>query len=237
MSRALAEVVIESPADAVAAQAGGADRLELCVELHCGGLSPDAELLRATRAATDLPVAVLVRSRPGDFVFARHEVDTMVVQAEELRAAGAAALVFGAATPAGMPDADAVRRLRTVCGERDEEGSAELVFHRAFDGLRDQRAALHLLAALDVDRILTSGHPKGCAHGVDALTALVAEAGDALTVMPGGGVRPELLRPLVEQVGAREVHFSAREVPTDPTDELRVRAFVERLELLGELFD
>lgn len=169
--RILAEVCIETAADAVAAAEGGADRLELCADLTVGGLTPSLDAVHEVLGATPLPVVAMVRCRDGDFHYASDELVGMDKQAQTLLAMGAVGIVFGAVDVEGMPQAEALRRLRAAA-DRASRGRAELVFHRAFDAMPDKHAALDLLVDCGVDRVLTSGHPDGVAHGMNVLADL-----------------------------------------------------------------
>lgn len=200
----MAEVCAESADDARTAAAGGADRIELCTDLASGGLTPPPATLRAARAAIALPIVAMLRPRAGDFVLRPGELEAVLAQAAQLRDAGADGLVFGAVTPQGRVDAAALRRVVAAAAP------LPLVFHRAFDALADQAAALEELIACGCARVLTSGDPRGVEHGVARLRALVAAAAGRIEVMPGGGVRAYNAAALARATGARALHFSAK---------------------------
>jgi copper homeostasis protein len=84
-----------------------------------------------------------------------------------------------------------------------------LTCHRAFDMVRDPAASLETLIGLGVDRILTSGGEPSVPEALDSLQALAEQAGDRISIMPGGGVRKENIREIVEKTGIREIHFTA----------------------------
>jgi len=67
----LLEISVESVEAAAAAERGGADRIELCGDLSVGGLTPDLILMRAAREEIRIPIFVMIRPRPGDFVYRR----------------------------------------------------------------------------------------------------------------------------------------------------------------------
>src|SRR5215469_2089820 len=74
----LLEVPVASVEDALAAQEGGADRLELNAALAVGGLTPSLGTLIEVKAAVALPVLVMIRPRPGGFCYA--DADFKVMQ-------------------------------------------------------------------------------------------------------------------------------------------------------------
>src|SRR5688572_29621086 len=147
----LVEVAVDSIAGAAAAAAGGADRIELCNDLGAGGLTPSLGLFDAVRAAVRVPVFVMIRPRPGDFLFDPGELGVMQRDLEHLRAAGAHGIVTGVLRADGAIDADAMRALVAAAAP------LPVTCHRAFDLCDDAIAAIDALAALGVVRVLTSG--------------------------------------------------------------------------------
>lgn len=211
---------METVEDARAAKAGGADRLELCLDLTCGGLTPPAELVAAVKQAVELPLVAMLRPRAGNFVYNARELDGMCARAGELRAAGADAIVLGALTREGLVDLAALERLTAAAAP------LPLVFHRAFDALADQDTGLEALIAARCARVLTSGDPLGVEHGLTRLAALVKRAADRIEIMPGGGVRAANAARLLRATGARAIHFSGKERYGAPTRASDVRAIV-----------
>ena len=203
------EVCVDSLQGAQAAEEGGADRLELCTNLQQGGTTPSLGLLAAVRAATSLPVMVMIRPRPGDFCYDALELEVMhrdIAAAEE---SGADGIVSGALLPSGEVDQPAIAELLA-------KASVPLTFHRAFDLTPDPRAALEALADLGVARILTSGQQPSAPEGADLLRELIEQAGDRLCVMPGCGINERTIGALLAGTMASEVHFSGRVTEESP---------------------
>ncbi|MGH9342592.1 MAG: copper homeostasis protein CutC, partial [Terriglobia bacterium] len=98
------ELCVESLEAARAAEAGGADQVELCAALASGGLTPCAELMQATVRAVSIPVSVLIRPRHGSFHFTASEFEFMRGQIDAARRAGAAAVAVGALLAGGRVD-------------------------------------------------------------------------------------------------------------------------------------
>lgn len=198
------EVCVDSVAGVRIARDGGADRVELCSALEVGGVTPSAGLTLAA-VEVGLPVHVLVRCRPGDFVYSDDEIAVMADDVAAAVAAGAAGVVIGALTPDGEVDVVTTGRLIAVAGP------ASVTFHRAFDLTPDPMAALDALRALGVARVLTSGQAARALDGAPLLAALVRRSGaDGPVILAGGGVRPESVGALIAGTGVTEVHFSAR---------------------------
>ena len=187
---------------ALEAVENGAGRIELCVELNTGGLTPPPELVRRC-SALPIPVNVLVRPRAGDFVFTEEETEIMARDIQMCRREGAAGVVIGALTPEGDVDMTVMQRLMYVA--KDDAGLS-VTFHRAFDVCRNPFEALEDIISLGCDRILTSGQKNTAPEGAELIAALVGKAGDRIIIMPGSGVTPANLDSLQRLTGAREFH-------------------------------
>lgn len=245
----LVEACVDSVASSLAAERGGAQRLELCDALFDGGTTPSAGMIAACKEAVSIPVFVMIRPRGGGFVYSDAERDVMrrdVVVAREL---GADGIAIGGLQLDGNVDLALVRMMIEAAHD------LPVTFHRAFDLTPDLDASLESLADAGVRRILTSGGAPTAAEGGSTLARLVKEAGSRLTVIAGGGVREENVRMLVSLSGVREVHVrltrlvNAGEVPArrgvsvrkalpqedaawEETDEQRVRSFVSTVAAL-----
>lgn len=198
--RILLEVCVDSVEGAIAAQEGGADRIELCAGMSEGGTTPSAGLMKEACCRTRLPVYAMIRPRGGDFLYSDHEFEAMGHDVETARACGARGVVFGILTSDGKIDrvrmGDLAQRARPL----------GVTCHRAFDMSRDPFEALEDLVALGVERILTSGQCPSAAEGLDLLARLVERAAGRIRIMPGGGVRPENFATILRWTGASEIH-------------------------------
>ncbi len=197
----------------MASAAGGAGRIELCANLDVGGTTPSAALVERCVAALDIPVFTMVRPRGGSFVYARDEADAMARDIETMTRAGAHGLVFGALTADGAIDILLMRQLVALARP------LPVTCHKAIDDARDLPAALDALLVLGVDRVLTSGGAATAADGAAMIARLVRQAGDALVVMAGGGVRAHNVAALVHATGVREVHARLRPAQLEPVSE------------------
>ena len=197
----LLEVVVESVAAARAAERSGASRLELCVDLAHGGTTPPSSLAREVVAAVSVPVFVMIRPRPGDFLYSTSELDVMARQIDDALACGATGLVVGVLQADGRVD---VARTRTLVA-----GAAgrPVTFHRAFDDTPDLECALTDLMDAGVSRVLTSGGAATALEGASRLAALVRQGGDRIVILAGGGVRSHNVAAIVRTAGVREVHM------------------------------
>ncbi len=197
------EVCVESVDGAVAAQNGGADRVELCANLLEGGTTPSAGSVRLARRLLQIGLQVMVRPRGGDFCYSANEFEVMKLDIESAKAAGADGVVFGILASDGSIDVPRTQELASLARPMS------VTFHRAFDMTRDPFAAVETLAALGIDRVLTSGQESSVLEGLDLIAALVRRAGDRIIIMPGGGIHERNFARIAGQSGASELHVAA----------------------------
>ena len=198
------EVCIDSVESALAAEAAGADRLELCDNLIEGGTTPSLGMVRAVRRHSSLDIMAMVRPRGGDFLYDRFEIESMIDDIRTFRDLGIRGVVTGILSPGGGVDRAAMRQ---VMGE---VGELEVTFHRAFDMVEDPVKALEHLIELGVSRILTSGHEANAFDGRNLIAELVEQSRNRISIMAGAGINKHNVREIVSHTGIREVHVSAR---------------------------
>lgn len=194
------EVCLTGVESALAAQEGGADRVELCENLFEGGTTPSHGTIALALEQLEIDVNVMIRPRGGDFCYSQMEFAVMKHDVEAVKALGAPAVVFGILAPDGS--IDALRTQELV----DLARPMGVTFHRAFDVTRDPFAALETLVELGVDRVLTSGQENTAFEGMELLAELVRRAGDRIHIMVCGGVNGRNARRIVEGCGATEIH-------------------------------
>jgi copper homeostasis protein len=217
----LLEVIVQTVADARAAAAGGADRLEVIRSIRLGGLTPPLTLVRAIQDVTPLPLRVMVRGNAG-FATAAGELLELSRAVAGFASAGVDGLVAGFARN-GQPDMDAMARLL--------EGApgVNVTFHRAFDQLPMPLEAIDAISSLrQIDRILTDGGGGTALERSTRLSALTERAAGRLLIIAGGGVDQDALLTFAATGCVREAHVgrAAREGsdPAAPVSERLVRA-------------
>jgi copper homeostasis protein len=196
------EICVESVADAVAAERGGADRIELCVDLACGGVTPGAALMRAARNELRIPIHVLVRPRAGNFCYSEHEIETMHRDIDITGDIGVNGIVLGVLDSERKIDHERTRDLV------NRAHPLPVTFHRAFDECPDLTAALETVVDSGAVRVLTSGGKPQAIDGIATLEQLVTTARDRVVVMPGGGIRQGNVARILQRSRATEVHTS-----------------------------
>ncbi|MCB8875332.1 copper homeostasis protein CutC [Acidisoma silvae] len=205
----LVEICVDDLAGALAAEAEGADRIELCSALSEGGLTPSFGLAQAVLGRVRrIGVRIMIRPRSGNFVFSAEEVEVMLADIAAIRDLPKASsvnigFVCGALTAASVVDARAMARLKAACG------GTPMTFHKAFDVTRDLPAALETLLGLGIRSVLTSGGKPTAEAGAEVLSALVKQAAGRVAIIAGGSVRGGNVRALLERTGVPEVHLRA----------------------------
>ena len=199
------EICANSVASCIAAQEGGADRVELCAGIPEGGTTPSFGMIRNARECISIALNVIIRPRGGDFLYCETELREMVYDIQAAKELGADGLVFGCLRPDGSVDMEAMSVLM------DAAGDTPVTFHRAFDHTSDPFKALEDIISLGCARILTSGCRPTALEGADLLAQLVKKAAGRIIIMPGCGVREGNIAEIARLSGAREFHFSARE--------------------------
>lgn len=203
--RIVIEVAIESPADAAAAEAGGADRLELCAALDLGGLTPTLGSYLEVRASCRLPVVVMIRPRPGDFVYTEGESRVMFREIEQFLPHKPDGFVFGPLTADARVDVSVAGPLvKATAG-------STCVFHRAFDRIWEPLDALEIIAELGFKRVLTSGGADTALAGVNRIAEISKRAGGTVEIVPCGRVRADSAVTVVQVTGCKQVHGSFAE--------------------------
>jgi len=196
----LLEITVESLDTALAAERGGADRVELCSELTHGGVTPSVATLRKVHEELEIPVFAIIRPRKGNFVYTDAEFSAMLRAVATARDLSLDGVALGILREDNSVDIDRTRELVDAARPMD------VTFHRAFDLTPDLLLALDDVILTGASRILTSGGANDAPEGSAILRKLVANAGDRITVMPGAGLHSANIAQIAAETRAREFH-------------------------------
>ena len=199
------EACVDSIESALAAQDGGADRIELCADLIEGGTTPSAGTIDLVCKHVNIPIMVMVRPRGGDFCYSDLEFEEMKRDIEFIKQFNIAGIVLGILREDGTVDKERIKTLIQAARPM------QITFHRAFDMTRNPFEALDDLTELGIERVLTSGQESNVVEGVETLKKLVEKAGGKIIIMPGGGVNENNVSQIIARCGVKEIHGSARE--------------------------
>jgi len=214
------EVCVESVESAIAAEAGGAHRVELCADLLEGGITPSAGIIALARERLQIGLNVMIRPRGGDFCYSDVEFAVMQRDVATAKGLGADGIVLGILRPDGSVDAERCHALVSAARPMS------VTFHRAFDVTREPFEALEALIAMGVERVLTSGQEPTALEGADLIAELIRRAHGRIIVMPGGGIREANVHKIVAATGASEIHFTASATVESRMDHRNARVFM-----------
>lgn len=196
------EVCANSLASALAAQEGGAVRVELCENLADGGTTPSYGQIGLTRKMLHIEVFPIIRPRGGDFLYTDLEFEIMKADVVACKSLGCDGVVFGILNPDGTVDEERCKVLMQLAAPM------KVSFHRAFDMTRDLPEAMETLVNLGFKRVLSSGGHSTALEGAEMLAGLVKLARGRIEVMPGAGIHPGNVKELLEKTEAKVVHGS-----------------------------
>ena len=200
------EVCADSVQSAIAAQKGGAGRIELCADLVVGGTSPSPALFKQVRKYTDLKIRTLLRPRFGDFCYDEYEFQSIKEEVEMFRELGADGVVIGILRPDGSLNMEEMEELVKAAG------GMGVTLHRAFDVCRDPYEALEQCVSMGIDTILTSGQKSSAWEGRELLADLLKKSAGRIDILAGAGISPEVIEKLAPCTGIRSFHMSGKVV-------------------------
>ena len=197
----IVEVCANSYESAINAELGGANRIELCKDLHLDGLTPDYDAAKKTIDKLNIPVFVLIRPREGDFNYSNEEFELMKADIVKFKEMGGKGIVCGILNDNKTIDLKRTKELIEL------SRPIEFTFHRAFDKIIDPIKGLEELIEIGVDRVLTSGQEDSAIKGVKLIEKLIEIAANRITIMPGSGVKSHNIKEFTA-IGTNEIHGS-----------------------------
>jgi copper homeostasis protein len=211
----IVEICCSSVDDALAAERGGAHRIEFCSALTLGGLTPSLGALVEAKSRVNISVLPMLRPRAAGFCYSEQEFETMLRDAELFVRHGAEGLVFGILNTDGT--VDTTRCARLIAAANGEP----CIFHRAFDVTPDPFRAMEQLIELGFARILTSGQQPTAIEGATLIRDLIDRAEGRIEILPGAGIRPANVVKLIRATGCTQIHLSARLTRSDNSTSAR----------------
>ena len=207
------EICCGSYEDALAAYRAGARRIELNSALYLGGLTPSLGTLRLVKKNTDLKVIAMVRPRGAGFCYSEADFEVMKMDAEILMENGADGIAFGCLDENGEIQTEQTQIMIDII----KKYHGEVVFHRAFDCVKDPYESMEKLIAMGVDRVLTSGLKAKAMDGIELIAKLQEHYGEKIELLAGSGVNASNILEIMEKAGISQVHSSCKGWAKDPT--------------------
>jgi len=203
MSNRLLEICVESVDHAIAAERGGAHRIELCSDLSSGGITPSAGCMQTARRHLSIPIHVLIRPRPGNFEYSDRELEIMRNDIVAAKQFGMDGVVLGVLREDDRVDIERTKALVKLARP------LPVTFHRAFDTSQNLEASLEDVIQTGASRLLTSGGQARATDAIAILARLVRLSRERILIMPCGGVNSENVVEIIRTTRAQEVHSSA----------------------------
>lgn len=214
------EIACNSWESCINALNGGADRIELIENLHDGGCTPSAGLIKMS-SKLSIPVYVMIRPRGGDFIYSEEEIQIMESDIDICQSVGVKGIVFGCLTKEGLVDTALCERLLKRWG-----GPA--TFHRAIDECQDIFKACEAIIELGFERILSSGGATTAMAGIETLKAMQLEYGESIKIMPGCGVNSRNIKDILKITDCQEIHATCKSIFKDESIKFPKRLFAIR---------
>ena len=198
--KVLLEVIACSVADAIEAEKGGANRLEIVRDLQHGGLTPSFELVTQIKRAVALPLRVMLRENEGYKTNSAEEIDRLCRAAQRFASIGVDGFVLGF-LKGGEVDVELTQRVLACAPDM------RATFHRAFEDAKDKLRAVSDIKRLpQVDRILSSGGTDELERRVQRLREYDRAAAPELTILAGGGIDGDAILKIGRETGICEFH-------------------------------
>jgi copper homeostasis protein len=199
------EVCAFSFESCLAAEKGGANRIELCGSMYEGGTTPSAGLIQLVKQRINVEIHAMIRPRGGDFCYSEDETSVMqadILMAKEL---GCEGIVLGILQPNGQVNIAKTKALV------DLAKPMQVTFHRAIDMTSDYSKALEDIIETGCDRILTSGQKNTAIEGIKAIENLVKQAGGRIQIMAGSGVNANNAQMII-YAGVNALHLTGKSI-------------------------
>ena len=218
------EVCAESYEYAVNAEKAGADRIELCKDLHLDGLTPTYEAAKKTINKLNIPVFILIRPREGDFNYSNEEYELMKADIVKFKEMGCKGIVSGVLNKDKTIDLKRTKELVEL------SRPLEFTFHRAFDIVSDPFKEIENLIDIGVDRVLTSGQEETAAEGIELIKKLNQSAKGRIKIMPGSGIKLSNVNLFIDM---KDIHgsFSNNKLTTEKKKVQEIRKFLKKIKI------
>lgn len=200
------EICANSIRSAVAAQKGGAHRIELCDNMAEGGTTPSYGMISICKKNLSIPIFPIIRPRGGDFLYSNDEFEVMKADVINCREMGCEGVALGILNADESIDTNRCAELVALARPM------EVTFHRAFDRCNDFEQGLEDIIALGCERILTSGGETDAYEGIPILKNLVEKAVGRLSIMAGAGITEKNIAEIALKTGINQFHSTAKSV-------------------------
>jgi copper homeostasis protein len=197
------EVCAFSLESCLAAEKGGANRIELCGSMYEGGTTPSAGLIQIAKQRVNIQIHAMIRPRGGDFCYSDDEIFVMQADIRMAKVLGCEGIVLGVLQPNGQVNITQTKALVALAKPM------QVTFHRAIDMTPDYSKALEDIIETGCDRILTSGQKNTATEGIEAIENLVKQANGRIEIMAGSGINADNAQTLIH-TGVNALHLTGK---------------------------
>ena len=195
------EACVESTDQAVNAERNGANRIELCKNLDLDGLTPEVNVIQSTMKSVNIPVKVMIRPRPGNFIYSQNEIKLMEQDIDLCKKLNVPEVVIGILTSRGNIDTIIAKRLAP------RAYPMAITFHKAIDQTEDIFYELDRLSRIqEISSILTSGGEKTAIKGQSMLRKIIDQYGKRFDIIVAGSITHKNFDEIHGLINAREYH-------------------------------
>lgn len=195
------EACVEGLTQAINAEKQGADRLELCARLDLDGLTPDNETIMAVHQNCHIPIRVIIRPKPGGFIYTETEFLEMKSSIETCKKIGVEGVVFGITTTKNTLDISKIKQLTQLAYPM------KVTIHKAIDTVENPLDELNKLMQIKgIHAVLTSGKENTWVEGQELIKAMVKKAGRKIEIITCGKVTNQNIETVHKTIQARAYH-------------------------------
>jgi copper homeostasis protein len=199
------EICAFSLESCLAAEKGGANRIELCGSMYEGGTTPSAGLIQLAKQKVSIEIHAMIRPRGGDFCYSDDEISVMQADIRMAKKLGCEGVVLGILQPNGQVNIAQTKALVALAKP------TQVTFHRAIDMTPDYPKALEDIIETGCDRILTSGQKNTAIEGIENIKTLIKQADGRIEIMAGSGVNADNVQTLIH-MGVDALHLTGKSI-------------------------
>ncbi len=197
------EVCAFSLESCLAAEKGGASRIELCGSMYEGGTTPSAGLIHVVKQRVSIEIHAMIRPRGGDFCYSDNEIAVMQADIRIAKELGCEGIVLGILQKDGRVNIAQTKALVALAKPM------AVTFHRAIDMTPDYLQALEDIIETGCNRILTSGQKNTATEGIENIKKLVKQANGRIEIMAGSGINAANAQTLIH-TGMDALHLTGK---------------------------
>jgi copper homeostasis protein len=199
------EIIVCAVEDAVAAERGGANRLEIISHYEAGGLTPSFDLVREITSTVKIPARVMLRESEPFVLTDEEEIERLRDSARAFGRLPIDGFVLGflKEAPGGRSVDHDLVSLVLACAP-----SLKATFHRAFEELPDPIGAIgELKRHPQIDCVLSRGHGEPWTAELDRFVEWERAARPEIGMLLGGGVDVEAIEVFCKASSIRAFHI------------------------------